>query len=109
MAAGIIPLPSDEMLFGYEAAGIVRQVGPEVTKVAVGDRVITMDNGTFTTALVTSELICEKIPDSMSFADAASMPIVFATAIYALVDIAVLQKGQVSELRNSAACWRRVD
>ncbi|KAI0868539.1 hypothetical protein GGS24DRAFT_207312 [Hypoxylon argillaceum] len=94
VAAGIIPLPSDEMLFGYEAAGIVRQVGPEVTKVAVGDRVITMDNGTFTTALVTSELICEKIPDSMSFADAASMPIVFATAIYALVDIAVLQKGQ---------------
>jgi NADPH:quinone reductase-like Zn-dependent oxidoreductase len=35
-----------------------------------------------------------KIPDSLTFEDAATMPLAFCTAIYALRNVANLQKGQ---------------
>jgi NADPH:quinone reductase-like Zn-dependent oxidoreductase len=88
--------PSHERIFGYEAAGVVQRIGPDVKNLAIGDRVVVMAFGTFTTDLITTEILCEKFPDNMSFVDGASMPSVFATAIYSLVDIARLQEGQVS-------------
>jgi NADPH:quinone reductase-like Zn-dependent oxidoreductase len=92
---GIIDASSDESAFGYEAAGVVRRVGPDVKHLSIGDRVMAMAIGTFSTSMTTDEMLCEKIPDDMSFADGASMPIVFATAIYSLIDVARLEKGQV--------------
>lgn len=95
IATGIIGLPSHEHNFGYEAAGIVRCVGSDVKKVAVGDRVALMAINTLATVVTTTEQLCEKLPDEMSFVDGASMPIVYSTAIYSLIDIAHLKKGQV--------------
>ncbi|KAI1820897.1 hypothetical protein F4861DRAFT_545132 [Xylaria intraflava] len=94
VGTGIITLPPSKRVFGYEAAGIIRRVGSEVKSLSVGDRVIAMGVGMFATIVNTSELLCEKLPDGMSFADGATMPIVFATAIYSLIDIARLEKGQ---------------
>ncbi|KAI1110618.1 hypothetical protein F5Y14DRAFT_345509 [Nemania sp. NC0429] len=101
IATNIITAPSGQSHFGYEASGVVRRVGPEVKELSIGDRVIVMGVGTFSTVINTSELLCTKIPDGMSFAEAASMPIVFATAIYSLIDVASLEKGQ-SVLIHSA-------
>jgi NADPH:quinone reductase-like Zn-dependent oxidoreductase len=82
--------------FGYEAAGIVRRVGKNVTKLRVGDRAVFMGMETFSTVVTAPEMLYEKLPDGMSFAEGASMPLVFTTAIYCLVDIGRLAKGQVS-------------
>jgi NADPH:quinone reductase-like Zn-dependent oxidoreductase len=90
---GIIELP--QLTFGYEAAGIVRRIGPEVTKVHVGDRVVLTGIKSFATVVVTSELLCEVLPESISYVDGASMPLVFLTAMCCLMDIGHLEKGQV--------------
>lgn len=82
--------------FGYEAAGIVRRIGKNVTKLRVGDRAVFMGMETFSTVVTAPEMLYEKLPDGMSFAEGASMPLVFTTAIYCLVDIGRLAKGQVS-------------
>ncbi|KAI9692847.1 MAG: Type I Iterative PKS [Bathelium mastoideum] len=94
VAMGIIELPSKEPTFGYEASGVVRRVGPNVTKLGVGDRTVLTGIKNFSTVVTSSELLHEKLPDDMSFAEGASMPLVFMTAIYSLVDIGRLEKGQ---------------
>lgn len=91
---GILTLP--ETNFGYEAAGIVRNIGPKATKFRVGDRVIIMGHKVFATTLVQSEMLCEKIPDSIDLRDAAGSPLCFTTAIYGLMDVARLEEGQAS-------------
>ncbi|KAF5025548.1 hypothetical protein F66182_2356 [Fusarium sp. NRRL 66182] len=100
VAMGLIPLP--ELTFGYEAAGIVTRVGPKVTKVRVGDRAIGASIKVFATKVTDTELLFEKIPDSLSFVDGASLGLVFSTAIYSLIDIGRLEKGK-SVLIHSGA------
>jgi NADPH:quinone reductase-like Zn-dependent oxidoreductase len=90
---GIVEAKDNE--FGYEGAGIVRHIGPEVRGLKVGDRVMAVGNCLFGTHLVLSENLCEKIPDGLSFTDAASIPCVFSTSIYSIFDIGNLKKGQV--------------
>ncbi len=81
--------------FGYEASGVIRRVGPGVQHLRVGDRVMALAGGTFATSVKTTELLCVKIPDSLGFDDAATIPIVYTTAAYSLFDIGGLRKGQV--------------
>lgn len=45
-----------------------------------------------------SELLCAKIPDSLSFDEAATIPVVYATAIACLTDLARLSKDQVRHM-----------
>ncbi|RYP11915.1 hypothetical protein DL765_007558 [Monosporascus sp. GIB2] len=93
-AMGVLGLLDHDHGFGYEASGIVRRIGSDVTKVRVGDRVIVMGLEAFQTTLTTPEFLCEKLPYEMSFAEGASMPIVFLTAIHSLVNLGRLEKGQ---------------
>lgn len=93
VAMGILELPHP--YFGYEASGVVRRVGPGVTKLRVGDRAALIGVKTFSTVVTATELLYEKIPDDMSFNDAAAIPIVFTTAIYCLMDIGCLTSGKV--------------
>ncbi|OJI87738.1 hypothetical protein ASPTUDRAFT_61784 [Aspergillus tubingensis CBS 134.48] len=80
--------------FGHEAAGIVRRTGPNVTSLKAGDRVMLLSDGAFTTTQVLSEDLCAKVPDRLSFEDAATMPCVFATSIYSIFSIGRLKKGE---------------
>lgn len=93
IAAGVL----DDRTFGHEAAGVVRRVGPNVHNLRAGDRVVMLELDTFKTVITASEKLCERIPDRMSFVDAASMPLVFSTSIYSLVEVAHLRRGQVSK------------
>lgn len=45
-----------------------------------------------------SELLCAKIPDSLGFDEAATIPVVYATAIACLTDLARLSKDQVRHM-----------
>ncbi|KAG5927211.1 Type I Iterative PKS [Claviceps africana] len=79
---------------GVECSGIVSRVGGKVTSVAAGDRVCAVPMGSYSTfarCLASSAVV---IPDDMSFAVAASIPVVYCTAYYGIIDIARLQPGE---------------
>lgn len=82
--------------FGFEGAGIVYSTGPNVEHLRVGDRVAFSSVGCFSTSLGMRESACAKIPDSLSFEAAATMPCVYGTVMYGLMEVARLKKGQVS-------------
>lgn len=90
---GIVELP--ERTLGLEAAGVLRRVGPEVKGLKVGDRVACLERHAFSTLITSHELLCVKIPDPLTFNEAATMLIPYATAIHSLITVGGLAKGQV--------------
>jgi NADPH:quinone reductase-like Zn-dependent oxidoreductase len=87
---------------GVECSGIVTRVGNGVTKWKTGDRVITFRLGTYRTFIRNTEVMFQRMPDSMSFEEAGTIFSIYGTACYSLFDIARLQKGE-SVLIHSAA------
>ncbi|MGW1834835.1 MDR/SDR family oxidoreductase, partial [Streptomyces tubercidicus] len=67
-----------------------------------GDRVMGMFFGAFGPLAVADRRLLARIPEGWSFTQAASVPLVFLTAYYALVDLGELQAGE-SVLVHSAA------
>jgi polyketide synthase 12 len=79
---------------GAEGAGVVTEVGPDVTGPAVGDRVFGLMPECFGPSAVADARRLAVVPEDWSFAEAASVPIVFLTAWYALRDLADLRPGE---------------
>ncbi|MFE1978904.1 SDR family NAD(P)-dependent oxidoreductase, partial [Streptomyces hygroscopicus] len=94
--------PGEAGPLGGEGAGTVTEVGPGVTDLAPGDRVMGIFGGSFGPVAITDRRVVARIPDDWTFEQAASTPIVFLTAYYAMVDLGDLQAGQ-SVLVHSAA------
>jgi acyl transferase domain-containing protein/NADPH:quinone reductase-like Zn-dependent oxidoreductase/acyl carrier protein len=80
--------------FGLECAGIVRSVGPGVEGLAIGDRVMGFAPASLSTRVVTVADALTKIPPQTSFAAAATIPVTFVTAAYALGHLAKLAPGE---------------
>lgn len=80
---------------GCESAGVVTQVGPDVKDLKIGDRVAVFSGGSYSTALITTSKLCAKMVDNLTFEEAATMPCVYGTVIYSLLEIARLEKDQV--------------
>ncbi|MBB4689526.1 alcohol dehydrogenase catalytic domain-containing protein [Amycolatopsis jiangsuensis] len=80
--------PGGRVILGWEFAGVVEAVGPEVAGFAVGDRVMgTGDwarDGAWAERLAVDHRVVARIPDQLSFSDAASLPIGGGTAWEAL-------------------------
>lgn len=87
---------------GYESSGIVRKVGPDTKYLKEGDRVVCFSDGSFSTTTSSTEMCCAKIPDGLSFLDAATIPVVYSTAIYGLTHIAKLAQGQTVLIHSAA-------
>ncbi|KAJ0332025.1 hypothetical protein COL922a_011545 [Colletotrichum nupharicola] len=102
-AMGLI-MPSSSEGLGCEASGVVTATGSSVTDLRVGDRVMVFapQAACFSTDVQAPAQLCVRMPDSLSFADAAGMPCIFITALRALVEKAGLRAGQ-SVLIHSAA------
>jgi NADPH:quinone reductase-like Zn-dependent oxidoreductase len=98
---GIVELP--QRAFGLEAAGVVRRIGSEVKTLKVGDRVVCSERQAFSTLITTLELLCVKIPDVLSFNEAATMLILYTTVIHSLINIGGLANRQVSEINSCCA------
>jgi candicidin polyketide synthase FscB len=94
--------PDPAAVIGSEGAGIVTQTGPGVTSVQAGDRVLGIWAGGLGPVAIADERMVAKIPAGWSFTQAASVPVVFATAYYGLVDLAGLRAGE-SVLIHAAA------
>ncbi|KAI1458682.1 hypothetical protein F4805DRAFT_456394 [Annulohypoxylon moriforme] len=102
LARGIIqPSTPGRIPLGYELSGVITKVGSAVKDLVPGDRVMALCNGCLATRNVTPAEIVMKIPDSLSFESAATIPVCFGTVIYGLIDIGRLEKGQ-SVLIHSA-------
>ncbi len=86
--------PSGPMPLGLESAGRVVAVGEGVRGLAVGDEVMAMafrSLGRFVTAK--ADLVVQK-PSGLSDEQAATTPLAFLTAYYALYHLAKLKKGE---------------
>ncbi|MBX9789162.1 MAG: type I polyketide synthase [Pirellulales bacterium] len=86
--------PGDPGDPGLECAGVVTAVGPGVVQPAVGDEVVATGFGLFSTYAITRAALAVRKPARLSFADAASVPVTFLTALYGLKHLAKLSAGQ---------------
>eukprot|EP01117_Protostelium_nocturnum_P017816 TRINITY_DN7320_c0_g1_i1.p1 TRINITY_DN7320_c0_g1~~TRINITY_DN7320_c0_g1_i1.p1 ORF type:complete len:342 (-),score=78.91 TRINITY_DN7320_c0_g1_i1:442-1467(-) len=85
-----IPYPT---VLGFDVAGTVAQVGDQVTRFKVGDRVLgqacggfdfKMSEGAFQNYTVVPEDLASEIPGFMSFEEASVIPVGLTTAAFAL-------------------------
>ena len=80
---------------GAETSGVIDAVGEGVTAISAGDRVMAMTHGGgFAECSVAPASSVFKIPDAMSFEEAAAMPIVYHTSYYALTHRTKLRLGE---------------
>ncbi|MFJ5227415.1 type I polyketide synthase [Streptomyces sp. NPDC088400] len=79
---------------GGEGAGVVTEVGPGVAGMAVGDRVMGLMPDSFADTTIVDARMAVHMPEGWTFQEAASVPIVFLTARYALGDLAGLRAGE---------------
>ena len=88
--------------FGLECAGIVRAVGTQVDGIAVGDRVAGFAPSALSTRVTTVAEAVVPVPAEIGVAAAATLPVTFVTAVYALGHLARLGAGE-NLLVHSAA------
>lgn len=85
---------------GGDLAGIVSEVGDEVSSVKVGDKVFGQANavagnsGSFAEFAVTRDDQVAKLPDNLNYQESASLPLVGVSALQALNDHLELTSGQ---------------
>ena len=79
---------------GIECSGVISSVGSNVKNVKVGQRVMALPEGGFSTYARCPTTSVTQIPDNMSFEVAATIPVVFCTAYYSLFDLGQLQPGE---------------
>ncbi len=87
---------------GMECAGVVSAVGADVTDLRVGDRVVTFAANAFASHVVVDARMAARIPDDISTQAAATLPVAFLTAHYALVHLARLQPGETVLIHGGA-------
>ncbi|KAJ5809731.1 polyketide synthase [Penicillium pulvis] len=97
-------VPANEHLFGLECTGVVTQIGDAVRTVKPGDRVLMVrrDGGCFANRVRNRWHAVHLLPDWVSFEAGTTLGIAIHTAVYGLVTLANLQKGQ-SVLIHSAS------
>ncbi|WP_274563534.1 polyketide synthase [Streptomyces spiramyceticus] len=89
-ALGMVEIPA----FGLEFAGVVTEVGGSVDQVKVGDAVLGLARGSFASEVVTDARQVVRMPEHLSFEEAATIPMTFLTAWYGLHELGALQPGE---------------
>ena len=90
-------------VLGMEWAGAIEALGPHATGVKVGDRVMGSGPGGYAEYALTDYGRLLPIPASMSFEDAASLPIALTTMHNAVVTVGQLQRGQNVLVQGASA------
>jgi len=85
---------SAPLRLGAECAGTIVAVGEEVTDLRVGDPVVALAAASFGTHVLASAALVARRPDGLSETDAATLPIAFITAYYALCHVGRLRPGE---------------
>lgn len=80
---------------GMEAGGEIEAVGEGVTDLRAGDRVIALaSDGAYAESLVTPASLVFRIPNALSFEDAAALPVQGLTALHVLTLCARMKRGE---------------
>src|SRR6201991_333274 len=97
------PLP---LTLGSDLSGIVAAVGSGVSELAIGDQVFGVTNtqflGAYAEYAVASAKMLAKKPSSLSYAEAASVPVIAVTAWQGLFDHARLEAGRTVVIHGAA-------
>jgi len=110
------PLP---FVMGMESAGVVEEVGNEVTQFEIGQRVFGRARGSHAEATLFDVEHLMPLPDSLSFVEGAAIPVGWLTAWHALATVANAQAGErvlieaiassvgsaALQIANSRGCW----
>ena len=95
LARAMTPPLSSAHVVGYIAAGTVRAIGAKVQGRKVGERVVTLNaNGSHAQQRAVPAAMVWTIPDDLSTAEAACVPVAFATAHDCLFHAGGLKSGQ---------------
>ncbi|WP_024510324.1 NADPH:quinone oxidoreductase family protein [Bradyrhizobium sp. ARR65] len=87
------PLP---FVPGTEFSGVVDEIGEAVCRIMVGDRVFGLaSRGALAEEIVVPERELFRIPESLSFVQAAAIPVNYLTATYGLRERAALGAGEI--------------
>lgn len=100
---GLYPdAPRAPFVPGYEVAGIVDEIGPGVTRVANGDRVVALTRfgGYADTAVIPADFVFPT-PRDVSDTEAAALPVGHLTAFIALYRMANVQGGETVLIRSA--------
>ena len=91
-------------ILGADFAGIVEEVGSDVTNFKVGDQVFgeSLKGGAFAEYICAPAQVCSRMSEGAGFAEMASTPIAGLTALQALVTHGKLKEGE-SVLINGAS------
>ncbi|WP_082232556.1 NADP-dependent oxidoreductase [Halobacillus massiliensis] len=85
------------IILGWDAAGIVRKTGANVSKFKEGDRVFSRPEltrlGTYAEYAAIDEHVLAHLPEEISYEQAAAVPLAGLTARQCLVDSAGIQEG----------------
>ncbi|KAI0842747.1 putative FSP1 [Hypoxylon sp. FL0890] len=94
----------NERVMGLEGAGVITRVGSEAAEhgYAVGDHVFCLLRDSFGSRARIEWTSVMRMPNGITFEEAASLPVIFTTAYISLVEIARLQRGE-SVLIHAAA------
>lgn len=79
---------------GLECSGVVSRVGKSVTHVKAGDRVLAFSPNSFAGKVVTPKHCVEKIPEHLSFEEAATITLVYLTAYHCMFNLGQMDEGE---------------
>ena len=87
--------PAAQHVLGYQAAGVVEEVGAGVTLFKVGDRAVAFNwSGAYAEHFVVPQHFAYQIPDSLDIRIAAAMPVTTGTASDALFEMGNAVSGE---------------
>jgi putative PIG3 family NAD(P)H quinone oxidoreductase len=90
------PPPGESTIMGLEMAGVVEAVGSTVKQWAIGDKVCSLlPGGGYAAKVKVPAGLAIRIPEGLSFEEAAAIPEVFLTAFLNIFLLGGLQPGQI--------------
>lgn len=100
---GIYPdAPKPPMVVGYEVAGVVDAVGDGVNSVHAGDRVVALTRfGGYADVVSVPVAQVYRVPERLSDAEAAAVPVTYLTAAIALYKMAAVSAGETVLIHNA--------
>ncbi|MFI6517753.1 SDR family NAD(P)-dependent oxidoreductase [Spirillospora sp. NPDC050679] len=107
LATGLLPAEAAEGSFseqglGLEYAGVVAAVGDGVTTVAAGDRVVAIAPSPLGSQVCTPAHAVSRLPETMGFTEAATLPVAFLTVHHGLDRLARLRAGETVLVHGAA-------
>lgn len=87
--------PSDAQRerLGFECAGVVAAIGPDVEGLRVGDRVVALGEGTHADQVVVPAWQVVRVPPEVDLVAAAALPMAYLTAAHAFSSVGGLRPG----------------